>query len=1038
MRKHLSAAHARARAARTCLGVVTGSLVIIGLTACGGGGDPAPSNEQTQPQSLRDTSQAQALTAAATVPAAGLITGEGWAAQPPVMPNATTYTTPTVSGKAYYIDSSISSDEGHNGSIDQPWKYLWRAGQKKDWAAGDAILLKCGSVWRDQSLALNGGADPTVKTGLIVAAYGCDQNPNRPVISGASPLPLETNTSWSAVSGQTGVQTIALTKPIKRLYRNGQVQTPARFPNEVNGKRFAITAELARLANESDAALETRKKSFFKINDTDRQTIGDNTIKGATVYVRTNPYTVEAARVKTYTPSTGVVELETALKFPIEPTAGYILEGKPWMVDQAGEWAMDGNTLRYASAAPVTSELLAVIPRKSSSSADVPTIGLWLAQVDKMQIEHLRLEYNDTSIDLDNSPDVKIRDIESAHAYDGGILASNSPRLQILGSRIDHSGLNGIRIFTSADAKVAGNVVSNTGSYRVANPEGAGVQPGISLQGWAVRVQGERTLVENNLVQDSANVGIAFSDEAGTIVRNNTVLRPCLLLTDCGGIYTSNVGAVNTTTGQLTPSTPNTAMTSQVYGNLVAGLRSNLDGSFIRGALRDLIAGENQANGIYLDDGTNTVEVFNNVIAGAEVGIFLHNSAYNSVHDNVTQGITYASLFVSSDSTKNAWITRGNRIANNTLFSRRTVDAAAFNKVPYKGVRGELTHAQLWLHTTQNARTFFQDSAAGVADRNISSGNKTVTLSSIPTKSVWRMEAADSRGGEAPGVPLVLRMEQISGAAWGLKSFYDPIEQLGRSEWLAITGGNGVTPDTESSPVSYRTHMVTSSGTPALSPKSISWTPVGGSASLLTGTKCPASLPTGCFRFVATSADDRFTSMQFNVTSGTLYQVDYILTAGATQPARHSAHIGASNTPSTIMNVVSPLIDLKAGEVRKVETYVRPALDGAVRFAHRASDGTPAWFNKEMFFSGGGNSTYGTSVQALSNTISVLPPLRTLGFSAVNASAEARTFTCADLGIAASSCAKVVTAENKAAVTFPVSVPARSVSRFYVNNAWME
>jgi len=1034
MRKHLSAAHARARAARTCLGVLTGSLVVIGLTACGGGGDPAPSNEQTQPQNLTDTSQAQALTAAATAAASGLITGEGWAAQPPVLASATTYTTPTVSGKAYYIDSSISSDEGHNGSIEQPWKYLWRAGQKKDWAAGDAILLKCGSVWRDQALSLNGGADPTVKAGLIVAAYGCDQNPNRPVISGASPLPLISGASWTAVSGQAGVQSITLNKQIKRLYRNGQVQTPARFPNEVNGKRFAITAELARLSNESDAAFETRRKSFFRINDADRQTIGNNTVQGATVYVRTNPYTVEAARVKTYTPSSGVVELETALKFPIEPTAGYILEGKTWMIDQAGEWAMDGANLLYASAAPVTSELLAVIQRTSTSTnANIPTMGLWLAQVDKMQIEHLRLEYNDTSIDLDNSPDVKIRDIESAHAYDGGILSSNSPRLQILDSRIDHSGLNGIRIFSSADAKVAGNVVSNTGSYRVANPEGAGVQSGISLQGWAIRVQGERTLVENNLVQDSANVGIAFSDEAGTIVRNNTVLRPCLLLTDCGGIYTSNDAALGTN-DQLSIPAP-TTMTSQVYGNLVAGLRSNLDGSYIWGALRDHIAGENQANGIYLDAGTSTVEIFNNVVAGAEVGIYLHNSAYNFVHDNVTQGITYASFFVSSDSTKNAWITRGNRIANNTLFSRRTVNAAAFNKVPYKGVRGELTHAQLWLHTTQNARTFFQDSAAGVADRNISSGNKSVTLSSTPTTSVWRMEAADPRGGEAAGVPLVLRMEQVSGAAWGLKSFYDPIEQLGRSEWLAITSGTGVTPDTETSPVSYRTHQLTLSGSPVLNPGSINWAGNAGTGTLLIKASCPTSLASNCVRFYATGTDDRATTINpFTLVAGGLYQVNYTVAADTT-PVRHSAHIGAAATPSAVMTTISPMVELKAGEVRRIETFARPEVGGSVKFSHRASDGTAAWFNKNLFYAVG---TTGTSVQAVSNVVNVLPPLHTLGVSAVNASSEARTFTCADLGIAASNCASVVNAENKSAVSFPVNVPARSVSRFYVNNTWME
>ena len=1034
MHKPLRAAHGRARASRSCsrsrLGIIASSFAVIGLTACGGGDGTTPAHEPAQSQRVPNE-QAHAQAVAAASPASGLIAGAGWVAQPPTMASKATYT-PSYTGTAYYFDPSISSDTGHDGkSPERAWKYLWRAGQKRDWQSGDAILLKCGSVWRDQALSLNGGVDPTVKNGLLVAAYGCEQNPARPVISGASPLPVAVNASWSAIAGQPGVHGIALTGPIKRLYRDGQPQTPARYPNEQAGKRFAITVELPKLSpSETDDQFKARKDRFFKVTDADRQAIGSQDIVGATVYVRTNPYTIEAARVQSFNTGTGVVELASALKFPIETTAGYILEGKPWMVDQAGEWAMDGNSLRYASATPSTAALAAVVPRKSSQGADLLTYGLWFAQVDNMRIEYLRFEYNDISVDLDQSPNVTIRDIESVHAYDGGVLAGNSPGLQILDSRLDHSGLNGIRIFRSDNAKVIGNVVSNTGMSRVANPEGAGVKPNLSLQGWAIRVQGEGSLVDNNLVQDSANVGIAFSDEMGTVVRNNTVLRPCLLLTDCGGIYTSNDAALGDN-DQLDIPAPST-ITSRVHGNLVAGLRSNLDGSFIWGALRDHIAGENQANGIYLDAGTTTVEVYNNIISGAEVGIFLHNSAYNVIRNNVTQGISYASFFVGSDSTKNPWITRGNQVLNNTFFSRRTVDGAAFGKVPYKGVRGELTHAQLWLHTTQNARTFFQDGASGTGSRNISSGNKTLTLSRAASPSVWRLEAADRRDG----VPLSLRMEQVSGAAWGLKSFYDPIEQLGHAQWLALTGGSGNAPDTETSPVSYRTHKFSTTSASILANGEFkptlfgTWTTYAGQREYL-ASGCP-TFTTRCAQFHATGADDRMTSVPFNLAGGMLHQVSYTVASSSTQGVRHSAHIGTRNAPSTVMDPLSTLMELKAGEARRIETFVRSGAGAAeATMSLRASDGTAAWLNKKAYWAD-------AAVKPVSDTVSVLPQLDTLGVSAVNASNEERTFTCADLGM--SDCANLVHAHNNLPVAFPVKVPARQALRFYVRlgSEWMD
>lgn len=1009
MRKHLSAAHARARAARSCLGIVTGSLVVIGLTACGGGGDPAPSNEQTQAQGLSDsTAKAQSLT---STPASGLITGEGWVAQLPDAAASDAYTA-SHTATAYYIRPD-GNDNLAGTSPETAWKTLAKASSKTDYQAGDAILLKCGETWQDKEMAFSGDANPSIKNGVLLAAYGCDGTKKRPIITGASALPVVTNAAWNTLSTQPAVRTIALSAPIKRLFLNGVPQMPARYPNEQGNSRFAAATPLPAVSGETPAQEKARKHRFFKITGTDLSAVSSQDLVGATVHVRTNPYTVETALIQSFNGSTGVVELASELAFPIAQDAGYILEGKTWMVDQAGEWALDSsNVLHYASSAPVTQDLTAMVRRLTAGGAAKKTYGLWFHKVDNMRIEHLRFEYNEASIDLSQSQNVTVRGVESAYAHEDGLLAGNSPNLQVIDSRFDASGRDGIRIMASNNAQVTGNVVSRTGKYFSAQPIGAGVTSGISFTGWAIRVDGTDSLVEANLVQDSANTGIMFSNRTGTIVRHNTVLRPCMLLTDCGGIYTHSDAHVMAPT-----STP----TSQVHGNLVAGLQSNLDGSFRYGGL-NLIAGQNQANGIYLDANSTNIEVFNNVVSGAEVGIYLHNSSYNIIRNNETQGITYASLHISSDAT-DAWATRGNQVLNNNFFSRRTEDLAAFSNMPYKGVRGDQTYAQLWHNSQLDAKTFFSDKTVGVTDRNVSSGNTTLSLTKVTSPTIWRAESPDRR---LTAYPMLL--EQVSGSVWGLRTQNAPIANLGADEWLSVTSASASTPDSESSPVTYRMH--TQSLQPLLnngefeSGQSNTWATAQGTLLYLTSsTNCRNIQPT-CGYYFATGVNDLLSSASFDLVADNLYMASYTMSSSASASARHSAHIGTSSAPATATELVSPLIELKPGEVRRVQTYVRPATGFNAKLALRASDGTTAWTNKVMYFASAG-------VARVTNTISVLPPLHSLSMSAVNASGADRSFTCADLG--ASDCTRVVDAQGTA-VSFPVSVPARSATRFYVKS----
>lgn len=1017
MRKHHSAAHARARAARTCLGIITGSLVVIGLTACGGGGDPAPETENPQAQRLTEQAQAAAVASSGT-PASNLIMGNGWAAQAPAMPVLASETpsyTPSFT-RAFYISTS-GNDTAPGTSPETAWKTLSRATSKTDYQAGDAILLKCGDVWREREMALSGDAstgNPSIKNSVLLAAYGCeDGTKKRPVISGASALPVAPEKTWAVLSNTPAVRTIELTDSIKRLFLEGAPQMPARYPNEQGDNRFATANPLPAPDNESDDQKKIRTHRFFKVSEADRIILAQHTLAGATAYVRTNPYTIETVVIKSFDGQSGVVAIEGELAFPVMRGTGYFLEGKTWMVDQPGEWAQDSNnTLHYAATAPVTEKLTAMLRRLTAGGSPKKTYGLWFHQVNNMRIEHLRFEYTDAAIDLSQSSNVIVRDVESLYAHEDGLLASNSNGIQVLDSRFDASGRGSIRIMASSNAQVAGNVVSRNGLFFSGQPLGAGViqagqtQPTISFTGWAIRVDGTNSVVENNLVQDTAYVGIAFSNLTGTKVRNNTVLRPCLMLTDCGGIYThSNLHEMAATNQPI----------SQVHGNLIAGLRSNLDGAFRYGQL-DLIAGENQANGIYLDANSTNIEVFNNFVSGAEVGIYLHNSSYNIIRNNETQGITFASVHVNSDA-DNVWATRGNQILNNKLFSRRTVDLAAFNNTPYKGVRGELTYAQLWQHDKLDASTFFTDKTAGVLDRNVSSGNLTVSLAKDRVPSEWRAESPNRKGT----APMVL--EQVTGAAWGLRSLNGSFTQLGRPEWLALTGASASVADSETSPVSFKTHAHTLPALQLTNTWATGWSANAGVKTAQSNSASCLNLATTCAYFYATGTDDRLTSTSFQLTSGVTYRATYVVAAPSSSSARHSSTLRTANAPSAAMDVVSPLTELKPGEVRRITTYMRPEAGFSGVLALRASDGTSAWFNKQVHFS----NLLMTSI----SPVTVLPPLSSIFVSAVNASNEARSFTCADLGITATNCGAVKQFDGQA-VTFPVTVAGRSSARFYV------
>src|SRR5690606_18762888 len=126
----------------------------------------------------------------------------------------------------------------------------------------------------------------------------------------------------------------AYDKPVKRLFLSGAPMVQARFPNH-----RGVGAEFAQLR-----ALDERDR--FQVAAADLPALAARDLVGANIYVRVKAWQVDQAVVKAFNASTGLVTLDRDLTQPIAADAGYILEGKRWMLDGPDEWWFDAAAKR--------------------------------------------------------------------------------------------------------------------------------------------------------------------------------------------------------------------------------------------------------------------------------------------------------------------------------------------------------------------------------------------------------------------------------------------------------------------------------------------------------------------------------------------------------------------------------------------------------------------------------------------------------------------------------------------------------------------
>ena len=387
---------------------------------------------------------------------------------------------------------------------------------------GATVLLQCGVTYQG-TLALNG------KSGVIVKTEGtCGK-------AGISPRRVVTG--WTRQKGSIYSAPIGFT-PVQ-VSIGADLLSAAHWPNR------AWAASTARMP--------------------------DGELAGATLVVLANQ---------------SVIQTKTLTGQRISAATPFYVEGKLWMLDGPGEWAVQEGRLYVWSPDGRSPEGRAwASPDANGINAD----GSHGVVIDGIAI------FSATDgISANGATNLTVRNTDISNSYRDGIWASGSNGLQVHGSSISNTRRNGIDgWYGITGAVIANTAVSNTGMVGMPTASDGAIMFGA----------GAHNRIDNVRVRESAYHGINVMHNRNSLVRNSVVDGACRRLTDCGAIYTS-------------------ARDRQPLDLLIEG------NTISNNAGRDVI-------GVYLDDHANGVTVHRNLFVNNQRGLVIHDGFNNIVSDNM-------------------------------------------------------------------------------------------------------------------------------------------------------------------------------------------------------------------------------------------------------------------------------------------------------------------------------------------------------------------------------------------------------------------
>jgi len=427
----------------------------------------------------------------------------------------------------YYISGSLLGNDINNGtSHSTPWKTISKL-NSANLQPGDSALFECGYVYRGQINAKAGSS------GLPIY-YGSYSSGNKPVISGA--IQIQSN-GWSVYQGNIYVKnnvvmpSLASAEP-PNLFINGQLMTPARYPNIGYLKADAVIG-----LNQGSHCCElsySLQHNYLSSVFTNAQHL-----EGAHITAY-DPYGVSSRMINSYIPASGTLNFDTIKGIGFINSKYYFLSRNLSLLDSPGEWFYDHTT----------QNLYIWMPNGAAPSS-IDTIeysyysyGISDWQVPYIIVKNLEFRFQQIAgIWIIRSTGVEIAD-NVFYETKYGIHGWGSSSVYLDGTIVKNNVFQNIhRIAINLNNYIDNAMISENDIQNI-SLNNALMQSGIPDQwgnygyydyGIGIKVQGVNSTISLNKIDSTGREAITAGG-SGVEVLQNVINSPCLNYNDCGGI----------------------------------------------------------------------------------------------------------------------------------------------------------------------------------------------------------------------------------------------------------------------------------------------------------------------------------------------------------------------------------------------------------------------------------------------------------------------------------------------------------------------
>jgi parallel beta-helix repeat protein len=434
---------------------------------------------------------------------------------------------------------------------------------------------------------------------------------------------------------------------VSQVFANGVALNPAHHPNAGFNPSHPTSVYL-RMAADSNNQLQangTHGSTYITAGSDLVLPAGGALSTGLTVRVRTSPWTLDE-RTITSAKGTGIW-LDRPTSRQAKAGFGYFLLGALWMLDSPGEWFYDATA----------KALYVQMPDNAAPSSRI-TIGqtgdgVRVDGKSNINISGIWIQGTDQGVSMVKSNNVHLSNslIEKTQAE--GVDARMATEATIADNTIRSTGRDAI--FASASRglgtrqMISGNAISESGVRIVHH-----LPNSLPVPLYAAISAGEAATVTHNTIQNSGYHGIRIGKNS--VVSDNWVDHACMILDDCGGVYTSG---------------ENTA--SRIERNLVTNIPGTYDGK---------PATNSHTVGIYLDEYSSNVAVAGNSIVGADAGLQVHDGTNNLITDNTFYGNRQYQLYFYESTAKldSSGDLHDNTILDNSFVPTSASEMSVYNR----------------------------------------------------------------------------------------------------------------------------------------------------------------------------------------------------------------------------------------------------------------------------------------------------------------------------------------------------------------------